>query len=55
MTDLGVGTVTGDPYQNSNLQESSQYQDSLITKICDDPNIGDKQAFLTKLIKRVSS
>jgi hypothetical protein len=32
---------------------NSKYEDNLLSKIIDDPNIGDKQQFLGKLIGRV--
>jgi hypothetical protein len=48
MTDFDGAT---NPYQ----PEAGNYQESLISQIVNDPKIGDKQAFLTKLISRVSS
>ena len=34
---------------------SSKYEENLLSKIIDDPNINDKQQFLGKLIGRVQS
>lgn len=48
MTDFDAAT---NPYQ----PDAVNYQESLISQIINDPKIGDKQAFLTKLISRVSS
>lgn len=49
-------TSAGDAFDANNAYmdlSSSKYEDNLLSKIIDDPNIGDKHQFLGKLIGRV--